>query len=262
MSGDGLGDRMKRYEAVAGGTLMRRAPVIVRVDGKAFHTLTRGMDRPFDQGFVRCMEEAATALLEEAQGSRLAYCQSDEISVVLCDYDTIQTEPWFGYRVQKVASVAASIATAAFTAQFRHSFPDRSARPVFDGRVFSLPDETEIVNYLIWRQQDATRNSIQATGYAHFSAKQLHKVNTKAMQEMLFTEKGINWNDTPTHLKRGLCAVRETYLHEGAERAHVVIDHEIPVFSQDRGYVLSRLPGKVEERALPPEQQNTEAGQP
>lgn len=242
MGGDSLGDRMKRYEAVAGGSLMRRAPVIVRVDGKAFHSLTRGMRRPFDVEFVGCMNSAAIALMEEVQGAKLAYVQSDEISVVVCDYDTIQTEAWFGYRIQKVASIAASLATAAFTEAFRIRFPERQSRPLFDGRAFSLPDEDEVVNYLIWRQQDAVRNSIQATGHAHFSAKQLHQKNTAQIQEMLFAEKGINWSDTPTHLKRGFCVSRETHDVEGGTRHTILADRETPTFTQDRGYILRRLP--------------------
>lgn len=241
--GFGLGDRMKRYEAVQDATLMRRVPAVVRVVGKAFHSLTRGMDRPFDALFVECMATAAVALMEDVQGAKLAYVQSDEISVILSDYDTLQTEAWFGYRVQKMASVAASIATAAFGAAFRGRFPDRDRVPLFDARVFSLPDEDEVVNYLVWRQQDAVRNSILGTAQAHFSPKQMHGQNTSVLQDMLFSDKGINWNDTPTHLKRGLCVLRSTYQEGEATRHRIAADWEIPTFTKDREYVLSRLPG-------------------
>lgn len=240
MSGVSLGDRMKGYEAVFDGALVRRSPVIVRVDGKAFHSLTRGMERPFDYDFAKCMNTAAIALCEEAQGAKLAYAQSDEISVVLTDYDTLQTEGWFGYRVQKMASVAAAIATAAFGEEFRVRFPDRTSRPLFDARVFVLPRD-EVVNYFVWRQRDAVRNSISATAQAHFSPRELHGKDSGQMQEMLFQQKGINWNNTPIAFKRGRCVVRETFDHEGAERHRWVVDEVMPEITTDRAYVERRL---------------------
>jgi tRNA(His) 5'-end guanylyltransferase len=214
---------MKGYEAVFDGVLVRRSPVIVRVDGKAFHSLTRGMVRPFCARFSACMDAAAIALCEEAQGAKLAYVQSDEISVVLTDYDTLQTEGWFGYRVQKIASVAASLASVAFGEAYRVQF-GAHGRALFDARVFVVPRD-EVTNYLVWRQRDAVRNSILSTGQAHFSAKQMHKKNTDQVQEMLFQEKGINWNDTPTHFKRGRAIVREEYEQAGAARHRWIVDY-------------------------------------
>lgn len=242
VGGFGLGDRMKRYEAVSDAVLMRRAPVMIRCDGRAFHSLTRGMDRPFDGRFVRCMSRTAVALCEAVQGAKVGYVQSDEISVIATDYDSLQTEAWFGYRVQKVASVAASIATAAFGQAFRDYFPDRTAVPLFDARAFSLPSNDEAVNCLVWRQRDAVRNSILATGQAHFSHRELHQKNTDAIQEMLFQERDINWNDTPTHLKRGFCVVRVAYEKDGAERHQWVADYDTPEFTKDRAYIIDRLP--------------------
>ena len=243
----GLPDRMKRYEAVSDITLTRRSPVIIRVDGRAFHTLTRGMDRPFDAEFAVCMSRAAHALVSEVQGAKLAYVQSDEVSVLLTDYDTIQTDAWFGYRVQKMVSVAAAIATIAFEARFRNAFPTQKGIPLFDASVFTLPRD-EVVNYFVWRQRDAVRNSIQATGQAHFSQKQLHGKNTDEIQEMLFQEKGINWNDTPTQFKRGWCVV----LHQESDdiRQQWITDLEIPEFTRDREYIESRLPMPDYERAV------------
>lgn len=229
----GLGDRMKRYEAVTDASLTRRVPAIVRVDGKAFHSLTRGMERPFDPAFTECMAATAAGMVTEIQGAKLAYCQSDEISVLLTDFDTIHTDAWFGYRVQKMASVSAAIATAYFTKAFRLAFPGRTSRPLFDARVFSMPAD-EVANYFVWRQKDAVRNSILATGQAHFSAKELHGVSCDQLQEKLFAERNVNWNDTPTHHKRGLCVTREEY---GAQ-----IDMEPPTFTADRAYIEGRLP--------------------
>lgn len=231
-----LGDRMKGYEHVTRTALIRRMPAIVRVDGKAFHTLTAGMRRPFDEDFTSCMWEAALALCDEIQGAQVAFVQSDEISVLLVDYQTLDTQPWFDAGIQKIASVSASIATQAFGARYRHLFASDNTRPLFDSRVFNLPRE-EVVNYFVWRQQDATRNSIQMVGQAHFSQKQLHGLSCDLIQEKLFQECGINWNDTPVHSKRGACAVREVFKVEGAERSRWKVDGEIPIFTQDRAFI-------------------------
>ena len=237
--GDSLGDRMKGYENVSRYSLTRRMPAIIRVDGKAFHTLTRKLDRPFDEGFIGCMWAAAKELCEQIQGAQVAYVQSDEISVFLVDYQALDTQPWLDAGVQKMCSISASIATMAFNEFVPKSsaFEKLRAHALFDSRVFNLPRE-EVTNYFIWRQQDATRNSIEATGQAHFSHKQLHGINCDQIQEMLFQQKGINWNDTPTHLKRGACIVRREF--EGPEdsiRHRWEVDQEIPVFTKDRGYI-------------------------
>jgi tRNA(His) guanylyltransferase len=147
--------------------------------------------------------------------------------------------------------VSASIATQAFGEAFRDRFPSSHSRPLFDSRVFNLPRE-EVGNYFVWRQQDATRNSIQMVGQAHFSQKQLHGLSCDLIQEKLFQEKGINWNDTPTRFKRGACAVRETFEVEGAERSRWIIDDEPPIFAQDRAFI-ERLacPTPDPERAAP-----------
>lgn len=233
--GDSLGDRMKGYEGVTRSSLIRRMPVIIRVDGKAFHTLTRGMDRPFDHRMVTCMQATAKELCEQIQGARVAYVQSDEISVLLVDYQALGTQAWLDGGLQKMCSISASIATMAFNREFGE-FLGRRPSALFDSRVFNLPRE-EVVNYFVWRQLDATRNSIEATGQAHFSDKELHGVNCDQIQEKLFQAHGINWNDTPTHLKRGACVVREALMVDEATRHRWKVDRQIPVFTRDRGYV-------------------------
>jgi tRNA(His) guanylyltransferase len=239
-----LGDRMKDYESIRRGRLLRKMPVILRLDGKAFHTLTRGMNRPYDPLFQGCMWITAQRLCEEVQGCRLAYVQSDEISLLLTDYESIDTEGWFGYDIQKMTSVAASIATAHFNMQFALNFPEKGRVAYFDCRAFNLPMR-EVCNYFIWRQQDATRNSIQMLGQAHFSHKQLHKKNTKDIQEMLFQEYGINWNDECVPFKRGVCVRRVTFhleretttQPEGYVRHRWDVDTNTPIFTQDRQYI-------------------------
>jgi tRNA(His) guanylyltransferase len=237
-SKDSLGERMKEYEAVSRTRLVRRTPVIVRVDGRAFHTLTRGFEKPWDRTFVRCMEDVATALCQELAGARLAYVQSDEVSVLLVDYQSLGTEAFFDNQVQKIVSVAASIATVAFNRSMALYHRDYAAGATFDARAFNVPRE-EVCNYFLWRQQDAVRNSIQGLGQAHFSPKELHGVSCDGIQELLFQQKGINWSETPTHLKRGLCVVKSDRDSRGYLMGGAIwrVDREPPVFSQDRSYV-------------------------
>ena len=216
---DALGDRMKCYEGVPRHFLTRRVPVIIRIDGKAFHTFTRGFDKPFDGLLMRTMQATMQYLCENIQGCVLGYTQSDEITLVLTDYAKITTDAWFGYNVQKMTSIAASMATMAFNRAFEENTRTFRRRvnegwtctgresdlceayekaltkgALFDARVFTVPKD-EVCNCLIWRQQDATRNSIEAAGQAYFSANELHKKTTKMIQEMLWQTHNINWND-------------------------------------------------------------------
>lgn len=244
MDKDKLGDRMKEYEGAGATRFPRRVPLVIRVDGRAFHTLTRGLTKPIDWYFSACMNAAAVALCEEIQGARLGYVQSDEISVAVLEPDAVRSEPWFGYQRDKVVSLAASIATAAFNDTVRDVL-NLDKRATFDARAFTLPPH-EVVNYFIWRQQDATRNSVSGLAQAHFSHKRLHGLNTSQMQDLLHAEKGINWNDCPTAQKRGACVVRHTWLEptvqsEPVERSAWKLDAEIPVFTQDRAYVEGRM---------------------
>ena len=234
---DSLGDRMKGYEGLPESTLMPRTPVVIRVDGKAFHTLTRSMERPWDDRLVKCMWETAQHLAEHIAGCKLAYVQSDEISLLLTDWDTYNTQPWFVYRVQKATSIAASMTTAAFTRAFLREFDGTkftTRLPMFDARMWNVPQH-EVNNYFLWRQQDASRNSVQMLARAHFSHSECHKKNNAHLQEMLFSKHGINWNDTPTAMKRGACVVKDA---EGGWK----LDTEIPIFSQDRTYIEGRMP--------------------
>jgi tRNA(His) guanylyltransferase len=242
---DSLGDRMKRYEITSQNLLTRFVPVIIRIDGKAFHTFTRGLEKPFDQRLIDTMWATAIFLCEQIQGCKVAYIQSDEISLLLTDYETIKTEAWFDYNVQKMVSIAASIATVGFNKEWNSvlNFADICGESIlnndwamFDARVFNLPKE-EVCNYFIWRQQDATRNSIQGLAQANFSHKQLQNKNCDQLQELLFQEKDINWNDCATYQKRGACIVKKEYEISGALRTGWKFDREIPIFTQDRNYI-------------------------
>lgn len=200
---DDLGARMKSYEAVTRGVLLPHSYTILRVDGRAFHSYLRAAAKPFDFEFVDDMQNVAVELCQQISGTAFAYGQSDEISLLLTDLRP-QSQPWFGGVIQKMSSVAASIATLALI--------DRrgvEGRPQFDARVFTLPSVGEVANYFIWRQRDAVRNSISMAAQAMFSPRQLLGKNGNDMQEMLFAEHGINWNDYPDHLKRGWVATAE-----------------------------------------------------
>ncbi len=238
---DGLGDRMKRYEAVSRPRLVPRLPLIIRADGKAFHTLTRDMQRPFDPEFVEHMLHVALALCREIDGAQMAYVQSDEISVLVRDDQAHDTQPWFDKELDKIVSIMAGIASAEMSLRL-----DR--RAVFDARAFVLPP-AEVVNYYVWRQQDATRNSVSMAAYAELGKKLgvkeaqalLHGKTWGEQQEMLFAHCGINWSQYPAHLKRGACIVPGNEERAGRDglitRRIWQAEREIPVFTADRFFI-------------------------
>ena len=254
---DNLGDRMKEnYENRSKTYLTRRTPVIIRLDGKAFHSFTKGFERPYDKVFHDSMNSTLKYLCESIQGCKFGYTQSDEISLLITDFDTLTTDAWFGYSVQKMCSIAASMATLAFnrflncyTVDYRNNIPrdeDGYLDPeydnqwkryanacnkgaMFDARCFNVPED-EVVNAFVWRQKDATRNAIQMLGQCNFSHKELQGKSCNEIQDMLMTQKGINFNDMPTVFKRGVCCVKNA---DGKWE----IDTECPIFTQDREYI-------------------------
>ena len=245
MDNSNLAVRMKEfYENVPKTNLMRRTPVVIRIDGKTFHSFTKGFKRPFDEVLIKTMQETTKYLCENVQGCVLGYTQSDEISLVLVDYKRFETSAWFDYEIQKMCSIAASMATMAFNKYFTKNVEnfiqdcatdyetqglcgegtvecelcktyqkalDKGA--MFDARVFNIPKE-EVTNYIYWRQLDASRNSIQMVGQANFSHKELHCKTCNDIQDMLMEQKGINWNDFPAYQKRGNCVIKEEYYPE------------------------------------------------
>ena len=273
---DSLGDSMKGYENSSRIYLTRRTPIIIRIDGKAFHTITRGFAKPFDDVLIKSMQDTAKYLCENIMGCKLAYTQSDEISLLLVDYEKLETQAWFDNNLQKMVSIAASMATMAFNKFFTNNVKNEimeykaSLVPqsvelqekikkyydtlkqalekgaMFDARAFILPKE-EVNNYFIFRQQDATRNSIQMVAQSNFSQKELQGKNCNVLQDMLHEQKGINWNDYPTVYKRGSCIIKVydviiQYDEVGnicgsTERTKWIVDKEIPIFTQDRNYI-------------------------
>lgn len=273
MTNDSLGDRMKNYENSFRHYLSKRMPVILRVDGSHFHTYTKGCKRPVDQGLVECMNDTAIELCKKVQGCQLAYVQSDEISLLVTNYQDIDTQSWFDNNLQKMISISASIASVTFTMNsWKIWVPvkvDPGADPAsecdfnkpayFDSRAFVLPKE-DVNNYFLWRQQDATRNSVQMLARTLYSHKELNNKNNSELQDMCWN-KGINWNDCPTFQKRGRCIVKRQLVKMAnirpytdktgklvtpSERAYKeattvrtvwAVDNEIPIFSQDKSYV-------------------------
>ena len=210
LRGDSLGDRMKGYEKVPSNKLLRRMPVIIRLDGKAFHTYTRGMDKPFDNDLSYVRQKTLNELCDNIQGVIMGYSQSDELSLVLKDWDTFQTNAWFDNKIQKLCSVSASMCTAYWS---RHADAVDMVRTtgqdkfsgklaLFDSRCFNLPKE-EVVNYLLWRQQDWERNSIQMLAQSFYSHKELQGWSCKALVTRIEEEQGVIWRQLPNNQKRG-----------------------------------------------------------
>lgn len=264
-----VADRIKEYYEDRTKTfLMRRMITIIRLDGKGFSKWTKNLEKPFDEGFTDDMIETAKYLCENIQGAKFAYAQSDEISIVLTDFDNLESQAWFDYNVQKITSIAASMATAKFNQlRMARNVVDTEdgynsvgimafKLAMFDARVFQVPTVDEMVNTMIWRQQDATRNSVSMAAYEICGHSATMNMSGSEKQEMLF-EKGVNWNDYPVKFKRGT-VIRKverlmTRKPSGDSNKTTMIDENLiftrnvweadedtPIFTQNKEY-LSNL---------------------
>ena len=221
----------ERYEKKSRSYLQRGVPVILRLDGKAFHTYTRGLDKPFDEGLIEDMQLTAIHLCENIQGAKCAYTQSDEINIMLTDYDRFNTDAYFDYQIQKVCGVAASMAASKFNQlrmireciwdnsdtngqDYCNINPEWHNLPLanFDCRAFNVPVH-EVANNFLARQRDAVKNSIAMLAQSLYSHNELHKKNGSEMQDMCF-EKGHNWNDLHFSKKRGSWIVKNEYWND------------------------------------------------
>ncbi|MAG26461.1 hypothetical protein CMI47_13005 [Candidatus Pacearchaeota archaeon] len=220
-----LGNRMKQYENVSRQLLTRRMPMIIRVDGRAFHTLLKNAEKPWDKNVTIAIADTSLALCRNIVGAKLAYWQGDEISVLVTDYDQLNTQPWFNKSVQKIASVSASIATMAFN----QSYKSHIATATFDARCFVLPKE-EVCNYVIWRQQDAIRNSVQSLAQAFFSHKSLQNLNCDELILKLSIDKAIDWSQCLDWQKRGACTKKDN-------NGNWKVDWNVPHFIENREYI-------------------------
>ena len=288
MDNTALAKRMKKYyEELPKTRLIIRMPVCIRLDGKAFHTFLKGFKKPFDDIFIKTMQDTMRYLCQNIQGCVLGYSQSDEISLILIDYQKLTTSAWFDYNVQKICSVSSSMATLAFNKllknnvdEYRFSKWDGILKyedgeneyiktllravdegAMFDSRCFNIPKE-EVANLIFWRQFDASNNSVQMVGQAYFTQEELNNKNTNQIQDMLMTQKGINWNDYPIYQKRGSCCIKRKFWidkNDGCEfseeyscelekagvnsdnaikKTEWIIDKNIPIFKgENRKYI-------------------------
>lgn len=243
---DELNEQMKLLEEVSETKLIKGMPVIIRIDGVAFHTFTKGFKKPYDELLSLAMKKTMKSICENIQGCVLGYTQSDEITLVLIDYDTLKTEAWYDYRVQKMASVTASMATNFFNIHFRNLveyeidnvhddnfvyttklIKSMDKGSIFDSRVFNIREEN-ILNNLIWRQRDAERNSIQALGQSYFSQKQINGLSINELKEKIKLEKNDSWEEYSFSQKYGTCCIRK---EQGWS-----FENETPRFSEDRDF--------------------------
>lgn len=227
MRGLTIGERMKSYyEEAYKIKLPMRMPIILRIDGRTFHTWTKRqkLNKPFDEVFISNMAQMTKDLCQEIGCVELAYIQSDEISLFIHGYKKLDSQGWFANELQKIVSVSAAFCSSWFSRTYE-------TETMFDARAFVLP-ENEVANYFLWRQQDASRNSIQMLAQSLYSHKQLQKKKTSQLHDLIH-EKGLNWNDMPTHQKRGYCVVKR---NKGWE-----VDWEIPLFNENRGYIENHL---------------------
>ena len=262
-----LANRIKDYEKRNQYYLQKRTPVAIRVDGRSFHTFTKGFQRPFDKILMTAMQETAKYMCENIQGAKFAYIQSDEITIILVDYDTLETDCWFNYRTDKLCSISASMATMAFNKFFEknindwisknapsfhgawhnaedeklyHAYLNASKKgAMFDSRCFNIPKE-EVANLIYWRQLDAARNSVQMVGQANFSHSELQGKTCNMIQDMLLTQKDINWNNFPIDCKRGAACIYQN--PDSITNGDIIkgwrIDREMPMIKDEyREYV-------------------------
>jgi tRNA(His) 5'-end guanylyltransferase len=238
LKGDSLGDRMKGYEMAFRFVLPKRMPLIIRLDGRSWHTYTQHLTKPLDTNLINAMDQVAIKLCQEIDGVVLAYVQSDEISILIHNYKTLQTQAWFDNQVQKLCSISASIAAAKMTA-LSHSIFGEIKEAHFDSRCFILP-ESEVCNYFLWRQRDASRNSVQMLARSLASYKECENKNNAELQELII-QKDQNWNNWLTSYRRGRCVIKKEFEKDDVVRHAWEIDNEIPIFSQNREYIEKNL---------------------
>lgn len=243
---DLLGNRQKTYEAVYKQTLVQKAPIVIRIDGKAFHSFTKKMAKPFDDLLIDTMQKTTLELCKDLATCKFGYTQSDEITLVcICD-DVIKTEGLFKYKAQKIISIVASKATKYFNKIFYENviklennpyeyknvvdiniYKNKLFEAEFDCRVMNIP-EWDVINNIIWRQQDATRNSIQMLGQAYFTQKELEEKNCSEIMDKLMNEKNINWNNLEIYKKRGSCCYRK---ENDKKRKKWIIDKNMQILT-------------------------------
>ncbi len=242
-----LGDRMKMYEASTESRVLPRLPVVIRIDGRSFSKFCKGMKRPFDDDFRQAMVETTKYLVENTH-AKIGYTQSDEISLVLYTENLKSGSVLFDGRVQKIASNFAAMASVKFLTEMQTRFPEKISKgilPTFDARVFAVPSKVEAYNCILWRTNDATKNSISMVAQSEFSHKELQGLSCDEMQYKLITERGINWNDFTSAQKQGVY-VRKEKVQVKLEQDKL---EKIPVDKRPEGGMVTR--GRIVEIDMP-----------
>jgi tRNA(His) 5'-end guanylyltransferase len=268
MNNDNLGDRMKEYEAIPSNKLISKIPVLIRIDGRAFHSVTKHFTKPFDQVLIKTMQETTKELCENISDCRIGYTQSDEISLLIYPKDIWTSELFFGGKVQKICSITASMATMFFYKNFIKNvkefqdFVSKEEKPEskklldtynkiiekginFDSRCFNIPIE-EVENYFIWRQQDATKNSIQMVARTLYSHKELEGKKFADLNELLF-QKDVNFDKLPTVWKRGTAVIKIPQSIQVEGQSNPVIrnkwwvDNDMPIITEHRDYITNNF---------------------
>jgi len=200
-----LGDEQKKYEQLkAGETAMFGLPVIARLDGRGFHNFTKGLRRPYDEALSSCMMDTAIYLLNLANPN-IVYTQSDEITLIWANQyeEDKETKVFFKGKIQKMVSILAAMATSEFQCSMRQRIESKAdEQPLFDCRVWQVPNLQVAAENLLWREMDATKNSITMAASAYYPHKELEGKHSGDKHEMLL-QKGINWNDYPNFFKKG-----------------------------------------------------------
>ena len=235
---DDLGRRIKRdYEDALRLFLPRRTYVVIRIDGRGFHKFTEHLERPYCRSLADALDQAALYLCQEMIGCRFGYGQSDEYSFLLTDFEREDSALWFDGNLQKIVSVSASLFTAAFNACFASACTPRAATPpglaAFDARVMVISQRAEVKKYFLWRQLDASANSLNMLASAHYPHAELEGKSTAEKHEMLY-RKDVNWARQSPDFKRGRL-IRRTV--EGW-----TVDLDIPVFNREQSYLENLIP--------------------
>lgn len=247
-----LGNRMKTYESVWHTSVSPNSYVVLRLDGRAFHTVLRNATKPYDVDVARALSTAAEKLCEQVPGAEFAYLQSDEISILMTDLRTVRSELWFGGDVQKLVSVGASVATQAFNDVIRPAPGYQALAGItqpgyFDARVLTLPHPIEVANYFVWRQRDAQRNAVTSAARAYFGQRDLNRKNVGEVRAMLRDVHGVDFpRDYPNEFVDGRVLHKQTRVSFElmAERIYWTVDAAPEFIARGGNWLAENIPAQ------------------
>lgn len=251
-----LGDRQKEYEKNSDYVLTRRLPIIIRVDGRSFSRLTRKLTKPYSVDIGNIMSETMMYCIMEMQGAVFGYQQHDEINFILRNDQSFDSDPWYQNRIQKITSVASSLATLSFNRGLSRLDPplDIIGDAIFDARVFALPTISEVVNYLVWRQQDCIRDAVSAAAQEELSLKFGKRTAMKLLQkrtvaekkELLLSQANIDFDEIySSSFKYGVAAYKVPTIIPSKEgmtaRNKWTLNDTVPLFVEEKDFIYNIL---------------------